>query len=447
MNRIKSVSEFKLPPNPQKHRDAVIKFSVSEETNTCLLGKLQDFSFNEETAYDEIRILSPPTSPRSPGSPQSPTSTSHMGSVSKSPRLYSILGALSPSTTKEVKKGKVKGYFPSPLSPTSTINAGDLIGAASASTISDDAEAGPSTSTSDMLPASPMQQTVNDDQLPFSVGAPQLLVTIDQVGGWPGRIMSPSGVDFLPNGHIVVVESDNRLQVFDRKGQSQRIIAWGKVSPVGVVVTRDGDIAVTDKRDKCVKIYSVEGDSLNTWGIGIFNAPCGIATTSCGNFVVADSDKHCISIHSSDGNMLSVFGSWGSGDYQFSSPSYVAVNKFDEIIVSDLCNSQIKIFGSSGKFRLKFTLGSSSNKTGQRPRGVCCDQFGNILVADRDNHRITLYNSQGTFTKHILMRPDIKFPWDLRVSNDGHIVLVETHNGFLSRDPHHAVKLFKVFNN
>ena len=296
----------------------------------------------------------------------------------------------------------------------------------------------------DVPPLSPPMAT--SDETPTRLATPKLVITIDQVGGWPGRIMSPSGVDFLPNGHIVVAESDNRLQVFDRNGQSQRIIAWGKVSPVGVAVTKEGNIAVTDKRDKCVKVYTSEGDAVNTWGIGIFTSPAGIAVTSQAKFVVADVDKHVITIHGSDGHVLTQFGSWGSGDYQFSSPSYVASNKYDDIIVSDLCNNQIKVYDQGGIFKHSFTLssGSASNHS-PRPRGICCDQFGNIIVADRDNHRISMYSAQGTFIRHLLMRPDVKFPWDLRVSTDGHVVLVETHNGFISKDPHHAIKMFKVF--
>ena len=461
MNKIKSVSEFKLPPKPTQ-RDAIMKFYSGEDLIPGVLGKLQDCNLMEDGGYEELTPNSPPPasprSPHSPGSPHSPPPGGPMPGMPKSPRLYSILGALASTRPKEMKKSKIKGYFP-PLSPNNSINADELVGAASGgSTSMDDSEAGPSTSSptgtivspaghGDVPPLSPIHSPYSDDT-PAFLANPQLIITIDQVGGWPGRIMSPSGVDFLPNGHIVIAESDNRLQVFDRNGQSQRIIAWGKVSPVGVAVTREGHIAVTDKRDKCVKVFTSDGDVVTTWGIGIFSSPSGIAVSSQGKFIIADVDKHAVSVHNSDGNLLLQFGTWGSGDYQFSSPSYVTVNKFDDIIVSDLCNGKIKVYDHAGKYKLSFSLSpgtSAGNTHAHRPRGICCDQFGNILVADRDNHRISMYTTQGSFIRHVLMRPDIKFPWDLRVSNDGHIVLVETHNGFLSRDPHHAIKMFKVF--
>ena len=124
MNKIKSVSEFKLPPKP-KQRDTIMKFQNGDELASGVIGKLKDCNLTEESNYEELRPNSPPAlpsprspsglsplSPRSPGSPHSPPpgSTQSTG-LPKSPRLYSILGALSSTRGKEVKMCKVyKNY-------------------------------------------------------------------------------------------------------------------------------------------------------------------------------------------------------------------------------------------------------------------------------------------------------------------------------------------------
>ena len=279
---------------------------------------------------------------------------------------------------------------------------------------------------------------------------PLQLFKVDQVGGWPGKIMNPCAVDLLKDGSIVVAEGDNRLQVFDRAGQSLRIIGWGKIKPQGIAITQQGHIAITDKKDRCVKIFSVDGDQKACWGSGTFGLPAGIAVTTTGNFVVTDVDRHAVSIHSPDGTLLSQFGTWGNGNYQFNCPAFVAVGQDNRIYISDTCNCCIKIFDSTGKFQTKIQFGGVSGASGsnmKRPQGICLDHQGNVLMADRDNHRISIYSLDGNLQRHVITRYDgIKYPCDIKIDSNGSLVMVENHSGFLSKEPHHAVKMFTVFN-
>ena len=267
---------------------------------------------------------------------------------------------------------------------------------------------------------------------------------VDQVGGWPGKVTAPSSVAVLPDRSLVVAECENRLQIFDQTGASLRIVGWGKVKPQRVAVTRDGRIAVTDAIDSCVKLFSADGELVGSWGAGMFDKPTGIAIMTSGNYVISDVERHAVCIHGADGALIKQFGAWGGGDYQFNNPAYVAVDRDDNILVSDSCNNCIKVYDKTGVFLRRLAGTGRKQATLKQPMGIHVASNGNILVADRDNHHVSMLTADGQFVQHILSRSDgVKFPVDVRVTDDDHVVVVETHGGFLTKEPHHAVKLFK----
>lgn len=455
ISRMKNVSDTQLPVVQKARQKKVVKFVPSEDELSIVIGILHECSLSGESSEDEA-VTSPVFKRRTSSSPAAHGSESgHISSSSKrvGKRVSSILGALSPNH-KELKLGKVKAFAASPersRSASKSINADDLIGTSSTdldmSVPSPPGMSSPSSprpsSCSSPQPASPTSTTMEDIR-PF-LSTPRLIFQVDQVGGWPGKIMSPAGIALLPGGSVVVAECENRLQVFDQQANSVKIIGWGKIKPHGVTACTDGRVAITDKKDRCVKVFNRDAECLSVWGMGTFGMPSGLAMQSSGNFVVTDVDRHSVSIHRSDGSLLSQFGSWGGGDYEFNNPGHVAVDQFDNIIVSDSCNSCIKIYDPVGVFLRKFTLVSEKQGHIRRPQGISITRQGGIIVADRDSHQITLFNSEGRFTRHLLTKRDgIKYPCDLDVNELNQLAVVETHNGFLTKDPHHAIKLFQL---
>ena len=248
---------------------------------------------------------------------------------------------------------------------------------------------------------------------------PKLMWKVDKVGGKVGEICESYDVALLPDGSTVVAEWMNqRLQIFDEKGKSQDIISVGQIQPWGLTVTREGNLAVTDDKDRTVKILTPLGQIVSAWKKQCFGWPRGIVENSLGQFVVSDTEhgKHTVSIHLPDGRLIKKFGSQGSGNAQFHWPRYVTVDHDDRIIVSDGSNHCIKILDPNGHFLLKF--GSMGSNDGQlkHPRGVCVDPTNNIIVADQDNNRITLFNPDGKFLRHLL---NISKPWGVFVSEEG----------------------------
>jgi len=81
--------------------------------------------------------------------------------------------------------------------------------------------------------------------------------------------------------------------VFDNTGQSKRVIGWGRIKPQCVVVTPEGHVACTDKKDRTVKFFTEDGLLMGGWEDAAFGVPSGLALMSNGLFVVTDVERKC----------------------------------------------------------------------------------------------------------------------------------------------------------
>ncbi len=265
--------------------------------------------------------------------------------------------------------------------------------------------------------------------------SPKLAWKVDKVGNKIGEICETYDVTMLPDGSTVVAEWMNqRLQLFDEFGNSRSMISPGQIQPWGVTVNREGNLAVTDDKERTVKIVSPTGQIIVSWKKQSFGWPRGVCENSLGQYIVSDTEhgKHTVSIHLPDGRCVRKFGSQGSGNAQFHWPRYVTIDQEDRIIVSDGSNHCIKVLDASGQFMYKFGSMGSGDGQLKHPRGVCVDPQNNVIVADQDNNRVTLFSADGKFVRHLLA---IKKPWGVSVSEAG----------FLAVTQKPSLSVFKVF--
>ena len=83
-------------------------------------------------------------------------------------------------------------------------------------------------------------------------------------------------------------------------------------------------------------------------GAGEIQDPAeGIAIDSKGNIFVADTNNHRIQNFDNNGNFITMWGSEGTGDYQFIEPISIEVDSQDNIYVVDMGAKKIKVFASS----------------------------------------------------------------------------------------------------
>lgn len=96
-------------------------------------------------------------------------------------------------------------------------------------------------------------------------------------------------------------------------------------------------------------------------------------------------------------SFLTQWGSYGSGDGQFSNPEGVATDAAGNVYVADSFNHRIQKFTGNGVFLTKWGSNGSDNGQFIRPFGVATDAAGNVYVVDYGNNRIQKFTGTGTY--------------------------------------------------
>ena len=167
--------------------------------------------------------------------------------------------------------------------------------------------------------------------------------------------------------------------------------------PWGVAVNERNEIAVTDRYNNRVQIFSSDGTYLRSFGSmgdqeGEFNEPTGIAYLNNGNTVVADSENNRLQIFTEQGEYLTQIGGEGNLDHQFNYPWGLSVDSDGNIIVADSNNKLIKIFTPSGQFLRKF---GGEDLLVDPCHCIQKDQY--FIVSDWGDHCIKVFNTDGDF--------------------------------------------------
>ena len=114
---------------------------------------------------------------------------------------------------------------------------------------------------------------------------------------------------------------------------------------------------------------------------------------------MVDSANNRVQIFNSAGVYLSQFGTFGTGNGQFSGPCGVAIDPTSHnIVVADIGNNRVQIFNSAGAYLSQFgTLGTGNGQFNSRV-GIAIDPTShNIVVADDGNNRVQIFNSAGVY--------------------------------------------------
>ena len=121
--------------------------------------------------------------------------------------------------------------------------------------------------------------------------------------------------------------------------------------------------------------------------------PWGVVVNKKREIIIAENGADCISVYSQAGEKLRSFGSYGSGQGQFSQPRGVAVDDDDNILVADTANNRIQKFTVEGL--LITTVGIEGKKPLQFdfPTGVAIHPVSKrVYVSESRNHRIQILN-------------------------------------------------------
>jgi DNA-binding beta-propeller fold protein YncE len=223
-----------------------------------------------------------------------------------------------------------------------------------------------------------------------------------------GQMHVPYGIDVDTEGNVWLADRANdRIQKFDSEGNF--ILKFGSEdgvpspeegkfdNPRHVVVSKDLKyVYVADSKNDRISQFDINGTYIKSIGklgnrSGEFDLPTTIEIDSKGNFFVNERGNERLQKFDSNWNPILMWGTKGSGDYQFCHIEHIALDKYDNVYVTDPqsdpgCSQQPRVlkFDSEGKFITKFG-GSFGKGDGQfqDPEHMAIDSEGNVYVSDR----------------------------------------------------------------
>jgi tripartite motif-containing protein 71 len=163
--------------------------------------------------------------------------------------------------------------------------------------------------------------------------------------------------------------------------------------PWGIAAS-SSEVFVADSGNNRIVKYTSSGVFVAKWGSygsgnGQFSDPEGIALDrGTGSVYVVDYYNHRVQKFDSNGTFLTKWGSLGSGDGQLNKPMGIGVDSAGYVFVADSSNHRIQKFTSSGSFLTKWGSNGSGESQFRYPAGIALDTFGNVYVSDQENNRI-----------------------------------------------------------
>lgn len=216
----------------------------------------------------------------------------------------------------------------------------------------------------------------------------------------------------------------------------------GRLSkPIGITVSRQGEVYVADVIARRVMVYSKEGAFLRSVGDkDLLRRPAGVAVSPDGNrlYVVdvggLDNTDHRVQVFDAhSGAHIQTIGTRGTQDGQFNLPVQAATAPDGTLYVVDGGNFRVEAFDPDGRFL--FSFGKVGRFPGQfaRPKGIATDAEGNIYVVDTAFGNVQIFDKQGHLLMFIGTRDNAgkpgKFflPAGVAVGEDGRVYMVDQY--------------------
>ncbi len=238
--------------------------------------------------------------------------------------------------------------------------------------------------------------------------APRYLYSISGPEG-ANALTSPLGVEVSRDDRVYVTDSEARVvRVYTVEGNylfSFNEIADGEKAtlgvPVSLAINSKNELFVSDRRHRSVYVFTLDGEYLRKvapadpveaqiWG------PLGLGFDEEDNLYVTDVGRvelHQVIVFDEDGREQLRFGRFAQAEEisqvpgLFYFPNDVVVIGGD-IYVSDSNNRRIQVFDGSGRFERII-------RTSGIPRGMDVDEEDRIYIADALAHQVDVYASAG----------------------------------------------------
>lgn len=281
--------------------------------------------------------------------------------------------------------------------------------------------------------------------------AGETTASYELAGYWDGgewaadKLLRPFGIAVAPNGDVYVTDARQRVVRLGPDGRFKS--QWGQEgkepgdfsNPVGIVVASDGSVFVSDYDLDRIQQFTPEGKFLQAFGSpgsgpGQLDAPAGLAVDARGAIYVADFYNHRVQKFGPDGSFQKTIGHPGRmGEGALHYPTDVRLAPHNQLLLADAYNYRIQRFDTDGQAmgRLGYHLfwlwprPVSSSAGFSVPTGVAVGPNGVIHVADSGNHRIVMLTEKGEYLAEWKIpeaAPEIHSPEKIAAAPDGRTV-------------------------
>lgn len=221
----------------------------------------------------------------------------------------------------------------------------------------------------------------------------------------------PSAMVVLQGRWFLLDTGNNRVLELDEAGIVRRILDRrrdeGLVLRRPMAITSDGrylyvansgasEVVVLEPSGRVVKVLALEKAGSQDQARP---RPIGLAVTRNGELLVSDGENHRVLRYDRDGRLLQAIGSGkrDSGVEGFNTPAGLAVDQMDNIYVVDILNGRVVQLSPDGVFLRQFGRLGDTAGTFSRPKGVAVDSAGNVHVSDGLLASVQVFSPQGEY--------------------------------------------------
>ena len=204
-----------------------------------------------------------------------------------------------------------------------------------------------------------------------------------QRGAGNGQLQSPKSVAITTEG-LLYVANDNGVDVMTTDGAFVKRIGSGTLKRPWDVTVYNGEIFVADTGNGRVAVFSQDGQLVRTIGSvgsgpGQFSSPVGVVISPDGELYVSDRSNQSVQVLTLQGVYIREFGKG-----QLSGQHKLLLSSDKHVLVADYNNNRVAVFNKYG------TL-VSSLLCGFYPLGLAEDQREDLLVACLDSMCVEIF--------------------------------------------------------
>ncbi|XP_078661571.1 E3 ubiquitin-protein ligase TRIM32-like [Branchiostoma floridae x Branchiostoma belcheri] len=280
-------------------------------------------------------------------------------------------------------------------------------------------------------------------------------ITFGGKGQEPGKFLIKGygfGVAVSADNEVFVTDRDNkRVQVFSMNGTYLRlfptVVPGESMAMFPFSVTLDvgpGYLWVLGKGhyeqwrsytcyEGHVVQYSKNGQPIKKFDVSLRSAFYHVIAMDVRNNKVIVGDSRTITMFDPNGSRFWCSKVSGSTAYGIGG---VVSDKEGNILLTDGQKTVLK-YNQSGVKIFEFGTHGEANGQLKSPKGICLDSSGHIIVANTENNRVDMFTRQGEFVRTIA---DIMSPWGVAMGPCGDLVVTSSHTHTVTIFPRHMVR-------